>query len=104
MTELRARASDRSIPTTTSTKQLRINYIDPDTIKDPLVAGVPQPVYLGRGSFGIVRLQIYRGIDVAVKELLPRAMLTDLMHETQILASLCHPTCLEYVQNLLRYD
>ena len=73
------------------TKQHRINHIDAELIKDTLVDGVPQEVYLGRGSFGIVRLQTYRGIDVAVKELLPRSAMPDLMHEAQILASLCHP-------------
>lgn len=88
MIELRARKSH--LPTNAK-PQLRISHIDPEMIEDISVSGVPQQVYLGRGSFGIVRLQSYRGIDVAVKELLPRAMVADLMHEAQILASLCHP-------------
>ena len=38
-----------------------------------------------------MRLQTYRGMDVAVKELLPRTVVVDLMHEANILASLSHP-------------
>ena len=47
--------------------------------------------YVGRGSFGLVKAQRYRGILVAVKEFLPRTLAEDVMHEAQILASLCHP-------------
>ena len=45
--------------------------------------------YIGRGSFGIVRIQIYRGIKVAVKEL-PRSLVNDVHHEAEILAMFCH--------------
>ena len=46
---------------------------------------------MGRGSFGIVKLQIYRGIHVAVKELLPHSNKEDVRNEAKILAHLCHP-------------
>lgn len=47
--------------------------------------------YLGRGSFGIVTLKKYRGIDVAVKQLHIRSVLRDVEHEAQMIACLCHP-------------
>ena len=47
--------------------------------------------YIGRCSFGVVRVQIYRGIKVAVKELLPRSLASDVRHEAGILAMFCHP-------------
>ena len=45
-------------------------------------------LYVGRGSFGVVKLQLFRGIKVAVKELLPRTNLLDVRHEAQILSKL----------------
>ena len=47
--------------------------------------------YLGRGCFGIVKLQVYRGILVAVKQLLPQSLKEDVQHEAEILSQLCHP-------------
>lgn len=47
--------------------------------------------YVGRGSFGVVKHQLYRGIDVAVKEFLPRTCIESVHHEARILAKLCHP-------------
>ena len=38
-----------------------------------------------------MKLQTYRGIHVAVKRLLPRAMKQDVEHEGRILSRLCHP-------------
>lgn len=38
-----------------------------------------------------LRLQLYRGICVAVKELLPKSVKEDVKHEAEILATLCHP-------------
>ena len=37
--------------------------------------------YLGRGSFEVVKLQLYRGIHVAVKELLPHSLKEDVRCE-----------------------
>lgn len=75
---------------TTTTKVL-IPNIDPHMLKDPVVNGEAKECFVGRGSFGIVRLQIYRDIKVAVKELLPRTLIDDVTKEAQILASLSHP-------------
>ena len=47
--------------------------------------------FIGRGSFGVVRSQLYRGFRVAVKELLPRSAVDDVQHEAEILALFCHP-------------
>ena len=47
--------------------------------------------YVGRGSFGIVKVQKYRGILVAVKEYLPRTLSNDVVYEARVLARLCHP-------------
>ena len=47
--------------------------------------------WIGRGSFGVVKLQIYRGVEVAVKELLSKTLLADVQHEAKIIMKLCHP-------------
>ena len=39
----------------------------------------------------MVKLQLYRGIYVAVKEFLPRSVKEDVKSEAEIFASLCHP-------------
>ena len=48
-------------------------------------------VFVGCGSFGVVRLQFFRGIKVAVKELLPRTLSSDVLNEAMILPCYCHP-------------
>ncbi len=45
----------------------------------------------GRGSFGIVRIQLYRNINVAVKEFLPHTVTSDVKIEANILARFSHP-------------
>lgn len=52
--------------------------------------GEQKSVYLGRGSFAIVKAQMYRGIKVAVKEFLPRCVKDDVLQEAAILSHLCH--------------
>lgn len=47
--------------------------------------------FVGRGSFGVVPIQVFRDIKVAVKELLPHTVLEDVQQEASILASLSHP-------------
>ena len=76
---------------TTSTQSSHIHNIDSVMLSDSIVDGEPRELYLGRGSFGIVELQNYHGINVAVKELPPRTLKADLMQEAQILSLLCHP-------------
>ena len=66
-----------------------VHEIDETFLSDPIVN--QDPHYLGRGSFGVVKLQIYRGIHVAVKELLPHSLKEDVRNEAHILAQLCHP-------------
>lgn len=65
-----------------------VNEIDTSMLVD--LKGQSE-LYVGRGSFGIVRLQLYRGIHVAVKELLPKSVKQDVIHEAEVLARLCHP-------------
>lgn len=47
--------------------------------------------YIGRGSYGIVKLQLYRGIYVAVKQFLARTFVNDVINEAKILLQLSHP-------------
>ena len=65
--------------------------INPEHLSNPTQDGKPCEIYLGRGSFSVVRLQLYRNILVAVKELLPRNTLADVIREAKILNKLCHP-------------
>lgn len=48
-------------------------------------------IFVGQGSFGVVKMKIFRGIKVAVKELQPKTLLSDMKNEAYILAKLCHP-------------
>ena len=58
-------------------------------MKDPTNnAGNSKPTYIGRGSFAVAQLQIYQGLKVAVKRLLP---FTTCDKEAQVLSQLCHP-------------
>ena len=65
--------------------------IDPRELVDPISNGKSSTMYIGRGSFSVVRVQLYRGILVAVKELLPRTLQPDVIHEANMLVKLCHP-------------
>lgn len=57
---------------------------------DPSPSDV-KDIYVGRGSFGLVKFQKYREIPVAVKEFLPRTNKEDVYREACILQKLCHP-------------
>ena len=85
MTEQLRRSKSRSqiVPT--------VHEIDTNDLKDPIVDGVSKEVFIGRGSFSVVRLQQYRGIRVAVKEFLSRTLKEDIQAEATFLAKLCHP-------------
>ncbi len=75
-----------------TTKEAAIHHcIDPAHLQDPIADGKPTTMYIGRGSFSVVRVQLYRGILVAVKELLPRTLQQDVLHEANMLIRLCHP-------------
>lgn len=60
---------------------------------DPVqsVNGQMQECYIDRSAFRVVRLEVNRGMPVAVKDLLPRTLKADARHEAEILACLCHP-------------
>lgn len=89
---VRERALLRRVSDGRSVSVLNIHEIDPDLLHNPTnAAGESVETFIGRGSFGVVRLQLYRGLKVAVKELLPRSIAADVRHEASILAQLCHP-------------
>ena len=81
-----------------SDKNPCIEEIDVNSLTNPIVNHIQQAQdhYLGRGSFGIVQLQLFRGVHVAVKKFHLRASLEDLQQEAKIMVSLCHP-CLPYL-------
>ena len=57
----------------------------------PSVEGGPTDIYLGTGSFSIVQLKIYRGMQVAVKQFRSGSLKDDVINEAKILMGLCHP-------------
>ena len=72
-------------------KSVHVQEIDPSMLHDPVIDGKSEVHYVGRGSFGIVRAQVLRGILVAVKEFLPRTVKADVIHEASLLNRICHP-------------
>ena len=76
------------------TRISRVPYlleIDDTSLLDPESQSQEPEVYVGQGSFSIVKMKIFRSIKVAVKELQPLTLLQDVKHETHTLAKLCHP-------------
>ena len=71
-------------------RQSTLQEIDPEMLKDPVV-GEKEDKHVGRGSFGIVSVQVFRGMLVAVKQYLPRSPKADVLHEASILRQICHP-------------
>ena len=71
--------------------QFVLPRIDPSMLENPPVNGESKECYAGRGSFGIVRVCLFRDIKVVVKEFLPRTLREDVIKEAHILSSLCHP-------------
>ncbi len=55
-----------------------------------------EDVFVGRGCFAVVKVQLFQGIKVAVKELLPRTVLADVLQEASIFSKLSHP-CVPYL-------
>ena len=68
-----------------------LHQIDPSQLSDPIQGGRPAEIFLGRGSFSIVRLKVYRGMHVAVKQFRTQALKLDVDNEALFLSSLCHP-------------
>ena len=71
--------------------KFHLQEIDPTMLQNPVICGEEKEHFVGRGSFGIVKVQVFRGILVAVKEYLPRTIKVDIIHEASILSQLCHP-------------
>lgn len=71
-------------------KIIKINEIESHLLCNPANYS-NEATYVGRGSFGRVRVQMYRGMKVAVKEFLPHSIATDVRHEARVLSVLCHP-------------
>ena len=77
-----------------NTDQVRtvgLHEIDPAFLMNPVKNGQPTEVYLGQGSFSIVKLKIYRGVHVAVKQYRACTQKADVVNEATVLARLCHP-------------
>ena len=67
-----------------------LHEINPADLVNPEGTTNPMELWIGRGTFSVVKLQVYRGMQVAVKELLPQAVLNDVCHEAMITMKLCH--------------
>lgn len=77
-----------------TTAHVSIPMIDRSLLCDPIEFGELQSdsdLFVGRGSFGIVKCQLYHGIHVAVKEFLPHTLKDSVEREAQLLFELCHP-------------
>ena len=72
--------------------KVKVLEIDLTMLKDPVNAdGRSSETYIGRGSFAVVKLQIYRGFNVAVKKFLASTVRVDVHKEAEVLAQFCHP-------------
>ena len=73
--------------------KLKVHEIDPNSLQNPLAdtSDKATDIFVRRGSFGVVRLQNYRRMTVAVKELLPRTLAADVYKEVMMLVRFCHP-------------
>lgn len=72
----------------------KLPHIDRSMLTNPSELGTAasdRDIFVGRGSFGIVKFQQYRGIHVAVKEFLPRTRVESVESEAHILLKLSHP-------------
>ena len=61
-----------------------------DKVLDPSILNDVSDI----GSYGIVKMQLYRGIYVAVKQFLPCTFVNDVINEVKILLQLSHPNVL----------
>lgn len=78
-------------PGTASTPSSTLPLIDRSMLIDPVQCESDKDIFVGRGSFGIIKFQQYRGIQVAVKEFLPRTRAESVRYEASILLKLSHP-------------
>ena len=70
---------------------LKLPEIEPQLLCNPPSFADDESTYVGRGSFGLVRVQLYRGMLVAVKEFLPHSTAVDVRNEAKVLSTFCHP-------------
>lgn len=68
-----------------------LHEINPALLMNPNKDGQSTEVFLGQGSFSIVQLKVYRGINVAVKQYRAHTDKADVCSEAMILSRLCHP-------------
>lgn len=70
-----------------------LHEIHPAFLTNPNKDGQPSSseVYLRQGSFSIVQLKVYQGINVAVKQYHARTEIADVHNEAMVLSRLCHP-------------
>ena len=87
----RKEALQRSRGGTRVSVEPRLLEIDEALLLNPEIELQESEVYVGQGSFGVVKLKLFRGIKVAVKELQPLTMLKDVEHEACNVGKLCHP-------------
>lgn len=66
-----------------------LHEIDPALLRNPNEDG--RPIFLGQGSFSVVHLKVYRGINVAVKQYRTQTEKGDVRNEAMVLSRLCHP-------------
>ena len=72
--------------------KVKVLEIDPAMLKDPVNAdGQSTDTYIGQGSFAVVKLQTYRGFNVAITKFLPSMVEADIQREAKFLAQFCHP-------------
>lgn len=90
---IQQKKNERHGPSKQLTSVCTLQEIDPSMLVDVDLQSTSESnsAFVGRGCFGIVKVQKYRGILVAVKEYLSRTLSEDVMHEARILARLCHP-------------
>ena len=68
-----------------------LHEINPAFLSNPNKGGQPTEIFLGQGSFSIVQLKVYRGINVAVKQYRAHTEKADVCNEAMVLSRLCHP-------------
>ena len=85
----RKEVMQRNKGSTRVSRVLHLLEIDETLLLDP-VNGESE-VYVGQGSFAVVKMKVFRGITVAVKDLQPLTILSDIKKEATVLSKLCHP-------------
>lgn len=74
---------------------------DRSLLCEPIEFGESPDLFVGRGSFGVVKCQTYRGISVAVKEFLPCTVKESVEREARLMLELCHPCFLVYALHII---